>query len=66
MPKYKQRLFKAKELIDSKPPTVKIGKNTYLYVSTNVVTDVVTLKNLATGERGEMDFYKLKDILKNV
>ena len=63
MPKYKERVFKAKELIDSKPPIIKIGSNTYLYVSTNVVTNVVTLKNVATGERGEMDFYQLKDIL---
>lgn len=66
MPKYKEKVFNAKELIDSKPPTIKIGNNTYLYVSTNVVTNVVTLKNVATGVRGEMDFYELKDILDNV
>ena len=64
MPKYKEKVFKAKELINSKPPTIKIGKHTYLYVSTNVLTNAVVLKNLDTGVRGEMDFYELKDILK--
>ena len=66
MPKYKEKVFSAKELINSKPPTIKIGSNTYLYVSTNVFTNVVTLKNVATEERGEMDFYELEEILNNV
>jgi len=63
MPKYKEKVFKAKDLINSKPTTVKMGKYIYLYVSTNLLTDVVTLKNLSTREYGEIDYYELQEIL---
>ncbi len=63
MPKYKEKVFKAKDFINSKPPTIKIGKNSYLYVSTDLVTNIVVLKNLTTGERGEIDFYELQKII---
>lgn len=52
MPKYKPFEFEQ--------PTVKIGNINYLYVSIDLVTNIVVLKNLTTGERINKNFYEIK------
>ena len=56
----KEKVFKAKLFLSSKPPTFTLKGVEYLNCGIDLRTDIVTIKNIKSGNYGEIDFYKLQ------
>ena len=55
----KNKVYKAKDYLNSKQPTLIHEGVKHLNCGIDLVTDLVTIKNLETGKYKEVNFYKL-------
>lgn len=60
MAKKYQKVFKASVFKDVKQPIFTIKGVEYLNCGIDLRTNIVTIKNIKSGNYGEIDFYKLQ------
>jgi hypothetical protein len=65
MAKTYQKAFKASIFKDVKQPTFTLKGVEYLNCGIDLRTNIVTIKNIESGNYGEIDFYKLQKKLKD-
>ena len=65
MAKSYQKVFKASNFKDVKQPIFTIKGVEYLNCGIDLRTDIVTIKNIKSGNYGEIDFKKLQKLIKN-
>ena len=60
MAKSYQKVFKASNFRNVKQPTFTIKGVEYLNCGIDLRTNIVTIKNIKSGNYGEIDFYELQ------
>lgn len=47
------------------PTTFKVGDREFLYCGTDLETNLVTVKNLLSGNKKDIDFYELQKLIED-
>ena len=58
----KEKVFSAKKFMVRNTTTFKKGGIEFLISKTDIITDLVTIKNMSNGKKKDIDYYKLKEI----
>jgi len=61
----REKVFNSKLFLSSKPPIFTIKGVEYLNCGCNLVTNMVTIKNIKSREYQEIDFYKLQKMIED-
>jgi len=61
----REKVFSAKPFLESKPPTFIVKGVEFLNCGCDLRTNLVTVKNIKSGEYKEIDFYKLQKIIED-